>query len=360
MEEKSFTCYTKEVDGRTVTGLAAVFGNVDSQGDRIHRGAFKKTIRENARHFRHLWQHDYRQPPIAKIESIEEVTKTGLPSEVLSEFPDATGGLQVKRTYLETPRGSEVLQGILSGALNEMSFMFDVVKSDFDEESEKTLIRNLRELRLWDTSDVNWGANPATVASKAAVPYRDTGMDVEGEWRAPTLADFTDDVWADLTDAEKTRIANHFAWAEQLPPENYGQLKLPHHRPGRSGVGPAVWRGVAAAMAALLGARGGVQIPDADRRGVYNHLARHYEQFEKEPPNFKLVSLVCDIITISEEELDAWIATPSLKSTMLSLQSMLRAAEPWEVTTSNSTLTAAVLSKLKLLQIETETLTLRS
>ena len=47
-----------------------------------------------------------------------------------------------------------------------------------------------------------------------------------------------------------------------------------------------VWRGVAAAMAALKGARGGVDISSADRRGVYNHLARHYREFDEEPPEF--------------------------------------------------------------------------
>jgi hypothetical protein len=40
-------------------------------------------------------------------------------------------------------------------------------------------------------------------------------------------------------------------------------------------------------MGALLGARGGVQIPEGDRRGVYNHLSKHYADFDKEAPDFK-------------------------------------------------------------------------
>ena len=40
-------------------------------------------------------------------------------------------------------------------------------------------------------------------------------------------------------------------------------------------------------MAALFGARGGVAIPDADRRGCYSHLSKHYKQFDKEPPEFR-------------------------------------------------------------------------
>ena len=44
-------------------------------------------------------------------------------------------------------------------------------------------------------------------------------------------------------------------------------------------------------MAALMGARGGVDIPTQDRRAVYNHLARHYRQFKREPPEFTEILL---------------------------------------------------------------------
>jgi hypothetical protein len=40
-------------------------------------------------------------------------------------------------------------------------------------------------------------------------------------------------------------------------------------------------------MAALLGARGEVDIPEDERRAVYNHIARYYEKFDKEPPEFR-------------------------------------------------------------------------
>jgi len=82
-----------------------------------------------------------------------------------------------------------------------------------------------------------------------------------------------------------------FAWYDPADAENFGAYKLPHHDV-RDGELVVVWAGVRAAMAALMGARGGVNIPDSDRRGVYNHLARHYKQFDKEPPDFKSVELL--------------------------------------------------------------------
>lgn len=107
----------------------------------------------------------------------------------------------------------------------------------------------------------------------------------EGEtWEAPRLSDFTGESWDSLSDSQKRRIAGHFAWAESMPPDTYGSLKLPHHRPSD---GKVVWRGVAAAMAVLLGARGGVDIPDVDRSRVHGHLAAHYRQFDKEVPELR-------------------------------------------------------------------------
>jgi len=84
-------------------------------------------------------------------------------------------------------------------------------------------------------------------------------------------------------DWEKYRLG--FAWYDEEHPEEFGSYKLPHHEviDGKLCV---VWRGVAAAMAALFGARGGVNIPEKDVKDVYGHLAAHYKQFDREPPRY--------------------------------------------------------------------------
>jgi len=166
MELKSIPNAVKAIEGRSVTGIASVFGNVDEQADRIWPGAYQKTISERRTKFRHLWNHDFFSPPIASIDGIKEVGREDLPPSVLSAAPEAMGGLQVTRTYLATPRGDEVLQGIKAGAITEMSVGLDPVRFDFSE-VEGTRTRELRELRLYDTSDVLWGANDATAAMKS-------------------------------------------------------------------------------------------------------------------------------------------------------------------------------------------------
>jgi HK97 family phage prohead protease len=171
MEQKHAPQYVRKVDGRTVVGIFSVFGNRDSYNDVIQPGAFAKTIQERAGRIVHLWQHDMQAPPIARVVGLRELTRAELPPELLRDFPEASGGAEVTREYLDTPRANEVLQNIKAGVPLQMSFAFDAVKYDFEElpdaKYEWEQQRNLREVRLWETSDVLWGANEATLASKA-------------------------------------------------------------------------------------------------------------------------------------------------------------------------------------------------
>lgn len=108
-------------------------------------------------------------------------------------------------------------------------------------------------------------------------------------WSRPSLGDFTSKTWGELTVRERKRIIGHFAWAPSSNTDEFvfSDLKLPHHRASDAKI---VFRGVSAAMGALLGARGGVDIPGGDRRAVYNHLAAHYRVFDRVPPEFRMSS----------------------------------------------------------------------
>jgi len=166
--------HVKKIEGNQVIGIAAVMGNLDSYDDRLWPGAFTKTLRERYGKIFHLWQHDFDCPPIAQITDLREIGRDELPPAVLQEAPEAMGGLQVTREYLPTPRASEVLENLKAGVPLQMSFAYDAIKYDFEEKPgakyEWERIRNLREVRLYETSDVLWGANDATVASKGAFP----------------------------------------------------------------------------------------------------------------------------------------------------------------------------------------------
>lgn len=170
MEYKAIPTFTKSIEGRAVTGLFAIHGNIDSYGDISHPGSFTKTIVESLPRVKFLWNHDiFGGPPVAKITRLQEVGREALPEKVLALAPDATGGVEVVREYLKTPRGDELLTAVQEGAVDEMSYGYDPMKWDMSEVNGQQ-VRNLREVRLWEVSDVIFGANPATAASKFLQP----------------------------------------------------------------------------------------------------------------------------------------------------------------------------------------------
>lgn len=174
IEYKSTKAVTTGIEDRTVTGIFCVHGNLDegdgwtSRGDRSHPGLFGDFMVDGRRRAVFLWQHCSMEPPIATIDQLFEVARADLPPAVLSYAPDATGGVAVKRTYLDTPRGNEVMAGLKAGAITEMSYAYEPTRWDFEKEDDtqgyRLPIRNLYQADLYDISDVNWGMNPATSA----------------------------------------------------------------------------------------------------------------------------------------------------------------------------------------------------
>ncbi len=111
--------------------------------------------------------------------------------------------------------------------------------------------------------------------TRKAIPYKDLGTAGEDTpWSGPK----------EMAAAEVEDLRIMSAWVDAEGGDAKEDFKLAHHRVTDK---KAVWRGVKAAMGALLGARGGVDIPSADRRSVYNHLSKHYTQFEKDAPSFR-------------------------------------------------------------------------
>lgn len=93
--------------------------------------------------------------------------------------------------------------------------------------------------------------------------------------------------WAGGTeDMNLDKFQRGFAWHDAGQKDAVDSYQLAHHDIA-DGTIITVWKGVCNAMAALLGATGGVDIPDSDKEGVYAHLKQHYAQFGKEPPELR-------------------------------------------------------------------------
>lgn len=167
IEHKTTSAATKSIEDRTVVGIAAVHGVVDEGHDRSHPGSFADTKVNGRDRIRFLWQHDSHTPPIATINYVREIPRNQLPEKITSLAPEATGGVEVSRTYLNSQRANEVLEGIRAGAIEEMSYAYEVTSHSITEENDKPPIRELLALKIFDLSDVSWGMNPYTLGSKS-------------------------------------------------------------------------------------------------------------------------------------------------------------------------------------------------
>jgi len=80
-----------------------------------------------------------------------------------------------------------------------------------------------------------------------------------------------------------------FAWQDPDKDETTKEAyKFIHHEVSADGViGAANLTACVAGIAVLNGGRGGTTIPDADRKGVWSHLAGHLKDADREPPELK-------------------------------------------------------------------------
>jgi len=157
--------------------------------------------------------------------------------------------------------------------------------------------------------------------TKGVLPFKDLGiLPGSASWDGP----------GEMKRAEVSDLKLICTWFDSSKSDVKSSYKLPHHKAEGH---KAVWRGVAAAMAALLGARGGADIPQEDKRGIYNHLKKHYKQFGKEAPDFKLVEE--QVLESLDEEIHALIldredkyAIRLIKRTLKEIKENRRVIEP--------------------------------
>jgi len=153
MEVKVFSFAVKAVDAPgVIEGYASTFGNVDSTGDIIERGAFTKTLQEHP----HITVFSEHRELIGVQESGSEDDK----------------GLHVRgRLVLDVPRAAADYALAKAGALRSLSIGFRTIKDEWDRETD---VRHIKEVRLFEWSLVAHPANEEAgiTAIKSADQYR--------------------------------------------------------------------------------------------------------------------------------------------------------------------------------------------
>jgi len=149
LELKENVGSVKDIDikNRIITGYLTAFGNKDHDKDIGEFGMFTKTISENGPQGKNsiffLNQHEWKQPhgKFAVLEEREE-------------------GLYFESDPLpNTSYSNDVIELYSAGILKEHSYGFVTTKSIFDNQVDA---RRLKEVRLFEGSNVTLGANPNT------------------------------------------------------------------------------------------------------------------------------------------------------------------------------------------------------
>jgi len=187
MEFKTLPAYGLKVideDKGIVEHLISVFGVVDLVRDISHPGMFTKTLAERGSKIRVLDTH--RRDSILRVIGVplelKEIPREELPSKLLEEHPEATGGLWASTQFLlDTPEGRGAFLRFKSNAVSEFSFGYDTLDSDETKGPDGKTVRNLRTVRLWEYSPVAFGANPAAAAVgvKSILPSSDDSKVVD-------------------------------------------------------------------------------------------------------------------------------------------------------------------------------------
>ena len=268
-EIESKSQHDDEDDGMfKVAGYASTFGNTDLLNDVVQRGAFSKTIKgKSGKNIKVLWQHDISKP-IGKINKAVEDEK----------------GLFIRAVM---PKDNSLVQDVMSlvkaGVVDTMSigFTIPVDGADFTNGGK----RILKEINLHEVSLVTFPANPKAVVTdmKRATTFKDLPLApidrpfLKSEV-VKRLREFTGS-----KDKPSSTYRNAFFWWDETKPDLFASYKL-IFADVVGGELKAIPRGIFSRAGIMLGARGGVDIPDADRPGVIRHMKKYYEKMGRPNP----------------------------------------------------------------------------
>ena len=132
-----------DVKGRIVTGYLSNFDNKDYDDDIIVKGAFKKSIDERGKSILFLNQHDWKQPH-GFFRLLQE---------------DSKGLYFESNPLIDTSYSVDTMKLYEAGIIKEHSIGFVTEKSDYDQ---KEKVRYIKEVKLYEGSNVTMGANPET------------------------------------------------------------------------------------------------------------------------------------------------------------------------------------------------------
>lgn len=292
--------------------------NVDSTKERIAPGSFQKSLdnwKASGEQVPVIWAHQHQDiwAHIGTINDIQE-TKDGLVADMQLD--------------LDNPTAVQAYKLIKSGRVKNYSFAYDVLDSEYNE---KDGVTELKELNLLEAGPCLIGANRAsrTLEVKSAIPVTAGPKTTDdGSWDGPKA------VAALKSDGDAAYYRSEFAWVDAEGDDtDKSSYKFPHHEVSSDGaVGAANLAACSAGIAVLNGGRGGASIPDADRKGVYDHLAAHIKASGNDVPDLKSDDVENKLVE-TDEKAGRALSSANLAKIKTALQSIQDALESLEAVT---------------------------
>jgi phage head maturation protease len=170
-------------------------------------------------------------------------------------------------------------------------------KSIESVDEEDFVLRDIYEetLKLFSTGELASNTDDTDTEVKTIVPYKEyPTIDENKSWDATEAVKrvrkwASSDGSGDKDKVDFSKYKEAFLKYDPENKENFGSYSYPHHDV-ENGELKTHWRGTVAAMVRLSNIK-----DEAEREKAYNHLAKHYKQFDKEPPDFKTYVSVEDV-----------------------------------------------------------------
>ncbi len=260
-------------------GYAAAFNNIDSGGDRIMPGAFRETLM-SGRKVKILWQHKMSEP-------------LGVPVKLYEDEK----GLFVRG---KMPKDDDLVKGrvipqMRVGTVDSLSIGYRVMEYNTEKNEDEGTVWNLTKLKLYEFSPVTIPMNDEAVITglKAVTRFKNLPMaDRKQKWaRGAAVKNIREHTGSKEKPSKSYR--GYFMWFDSADAENFGAYKLPY-ADWIDGEFRAVPRALIAIKSAIGGARGGVDIPEADKPKILRHVERYLSKLEDSEKAF-ILSDVKDI-----------------------------------------------------------------
>jgi HK97 family phage prohead protease len=165
----------------TLSGYGAVFGNLDSYGDTIAKGAFTKSLKDwGAR----------KKLPLMLLQhggGWSGTAEDGIPIGQWTSMKQDDNGLQVEgRLFaLDTDKGRYIHEGLKAGVLDGLSIGYVAVSATNGSGKKGEPYRTLTEVKLYEVSVVSFPANDlARVEEAKAAATFETVRDLEQALRS--------------------------------------------------------------------------------------------------------------------------------------------------------------------------------